>query len=320
MARLEAGGLIVAATHSPTANRQARATSAIVEEQFLEELRRRFRRVRGLVRRTVGYENDALGLSANAEEREAFDFPTDRGKATEFARWLRQALVDEVLEPTDQGAVADGGHWTAPYIRSAVIRGVNQSTGLLYQQGGNVENIPDDDILSRPIFERTVRDLYQRTYENLESVTEETAPQVRDTLTTGLAQGWNPRKAARELTTEVRSIQHTQAETLARTETINAHSEATLRNYERAGVDTVSHGEWQATQDTRTCPFCRRLSGAELTLEEMSTGAVEWRGQVYRLQPPAHPNGRCVILPSIGGSAPTSRLADRVPGTVLSGA
>jgi SPP1 gp7 family putative phage head morphogenesis protein len=307
------------AATTPTANRQGRATSTVVEEQFLKEVRRRFRRVRGLVRRTVGYENDAFGLRANADEREAFDFPTDRGKLEQFVRWLRQALRDEVLEPIDRDAVPEGEHWTAAYIRSAVVRGVNQSTGLLFQEGASVENIPNEEIVRRPIFAQTLRDLYTRVYENLESVTEEAAPQVRETVTEGFAKGWNPKKMARELTSEIRTIQRTRAETLARTETIEAHSEATLRNYERAGVNTVSHGEW-SIGGANICPFCRRLNGAELTLEEMATGAVEWRGQVYRLKPPAHPNGKCVILPAIGGSPPTSPLADRVPGTVLSGA
>jgi SPP1 gp7 family putative phage head morphogenesis protein len=283
-------------------------------------MRRRWRRVRGLIRRTVGYENDALGLRANAEEREAFDFPTDRGKVEQFVRWLREVLRDEVLEPLPTEDVREGRHWTSPYIRSAVRRGANQATGLLFQQGASVENIPDDELLTRPIYERTLRQLYTRAFENLQSVTEEAAPQVRETLTQGLAEGWNPREMARELTTEARTIQRTQAETLARTETIHAHSESTLTTYERAGVDVVSHGEWQATQDDDTCAFCRRLSGAALTMDEMRSGAVEWRGQVYRLSPPSHPNGRCVILPSVGGEAPTSPLAERVPGTVLSGA
>jgi hypothetical protein len=307
------------AATTPTANRQGRATSTVVEEQFLNEIRRRFRRARGLIRRTVGYENDALGLSANADEREAFDFPTDRSKTEAFVRWLDEVLREEVLEPVDRDAVRDGEHWTAAYIRAALIRGVNQSTGLLLQEGASVENIPNEEIVRRPIFAQTLDNLYERAYENLESVTDDAAPQVRETLTTGLAEGWNPKKMARKLTAEVRSIQRTQAETLARTETINAHSEATLRNYERAGVDTVSHGEW-SVGGANICSFCKRLAGAELTIEEMSTGAVRWRGQVYRLQPPAHPNGKCVILPAVGGDAPTSPLAQRVPGTVLSGA
>jgi len=302
-----------------TANRAGRATSTVVEQDFLQEIRRRFRAVRGLVRRTVGYQNDALGLRANAEERAAFDFPTDEGKAAQFARWLRQVLRDEVLEPVQGRAVADGGHWTAPYIRAAVTRGANQATGLLFQEGASVENIPDDELLERPIYQRTLRDLHTRTYENLEAVTEEAAPQVRETLTQGFAEGWNPRKMARKLTGEIRDIQHTRAETLARTETIEAHSDATLATYERAGVDVVGHGEW-AVGGANICDFCKRLAGAALTIEEMRTGAVEWRGQVYRLKPAAHPNGKCVILPVVGASPPTSPLATRVPGTVLSGA
>lgn len=307
------------AATTPTANRQGRATSTVVEEESLTEMRRRWGRVRGLVRRTVGYENDAFNLSANAEERDAFDFPTDRGKVAQFVRWLRQALRDEVLDPLPREDVREGRHWTAAYIRSAVARGVNQSTGLLFQQGVSVGNIPDEDIITRPVFASTLRELYTRSYENLESIAETDADGVRETLARGLAEGWNPRKMADELTAEVRDLQRTRAETLARTETIEAHSSATLRNYERAGVDTVSHGEW-AVGGANICPFCKRLAGADLTIEEMRTGAVEWRGQVYRLKPPAHPNGKCVILPAVGGSPPTSPLAERVPGTVLSGA
>jgi len=309
----------MSATPTPTANRQGRATSTAVEEQFLEEMRRRWRRVRGLIRRTAGYENDAFGLRANAEEREAFDFPTNPGTAAAFIRWLRGALRDEVLEPLSLDAVREGRHWTAAYIRAAVVRGVNQSTGLLFQQGASVENIPDEEIPTRPIFARTLQDLYTRAYEDLRDITETDADGIRETLTRGLGEGWNPRKMADALTAEVRDLQHTRAETLARTETIEAHSSATLRNYERVGVDVVGHGEWQHTPGF-SCPFCRRLSGAELTIDEMRSGAVEWRGQVYRLKPPAHPNGTCVILPAVGADPPTSPLVERVPGTVLSGA
>jgi len=306
-------------SHAPTANRRGRATSTVVEDQFLQEVRRRWERIRGLVRATVGYQNDAFDLRANAEEREAFDFPTDRGQAKSFLRWLRSVLQDELLEPVPARDVREGRHWTAAYIRAAVTRGVNQSTGLLFQQGASVENIPDDEIVTRPIFQQTLEQAYTRAYQNLRDITETEADDIRETITKGLAEGWNPRKMADRLTADLRSIQHSRAETLARTETIEAHSDATLRNYERAGVNTVSHGEWQATPGL-SCPFCRRLSGVELTLEEMASGAVEWRGSTYRLKPPAHPNGTCVILPGVGGSPPSSPLSERVPGTVLSGA
>jgi SPP1 gp7 family putative phage head morphogenesis protein len=311
-------------THKLTANRTGPNNAGQVEDGFVNEIRRRFRTLRGLIRRTVGYENDALNLSSNADEREAFDFPSRTGKREAFMVWLRDAIQDEILEPINPINVEDGQHWTAQYIREAFVRGVNQSTGLLFQQGVSIENIPDENITQRPIFARTLRNLYQRTYSNLKSVTDDMAPQVRETLTEGFAEGHNPKRMARELTKEVRNIQKPRAETLARSETINAHSSAALDNYERAGVNTVSHVRWSAADDPRTCPFCRRLDGTNLTLDEMRTGSVQWRGQIWRLQPPAHPNGRCVPKPTIGADRLTSTLQERLDEnftglTVLSG-
>jgi hypothetical protein len=75
--------------------------------------------------------------------------------------------------------------------------------------------------------------------------------------------------------------------------------------------------EFRDAGDTRVCPFCRRLNGVEMTIDEMLGTHVLWRGQIYRLAPPAHPDGRCTPLPSVGASPPTEPLADRVPGTIV---
>jgi SPP1 gp7 family putative phage head morphogenesis protein len=166
---------------------------------------------------------------------------------------------------------------------------------------------------------KTLRDLYERTYQNLRGITDDMADIIRTELTEGFAAGENPRKIADRLTDKVSNLQKTRAETLARTEVINAHSEATLDEYENAGVDVVGHGDWQATQDTRTCPFCRRISGERFTLDELrGDTAVEFRGQVYRLSPPSHPNGRCAILPAVGFDGDLPPLSERVPGEIVS--
>jgi hypothetical protein len=98
----------------------------------------------------------------------------------------------------------------------------------------------------------------------------------------------------------------TRARTLARTEISNSHATAALDRYEAAGVDTVSHGEWLATDDSRTCPICERLDGREFTIGRMRTGTFEFDATgredvpdslsgTYQLRPPAHPNCRCAV-------------------------
>lgn len=281
-----------------------------LREAFVAEIGRRFTRLRGLIRRTLGYEHDAFGLSTNVEPTEVYDYPTDQGKIRAFMEDFRRWLLEVVTEPVGLGPTRQGRHWTAQYIRAAYGRGWQQATGRLMQEGisvtaeGGIESV-----LQLPVAERQLRQLYARTFENVRDISSDTESTVRRELVTGLAEGVNPREMARRITKEVRDIENKRAKTLARSEVINSHSTATLDRYEQAGVGTVEHGEWATAGDDRVCPICEALEGREFTIGEFRTGTFEFdaKGEdvpdylagTYRLKPPAHPNGRCSIYPVV---------------------
>jgi len=292
-----------------------------VRQNFLQDIRGRFRRVNGAIRRTIGYENDAFGLAQNKiDGTEAYDFPTDRGKIQAFIRDLKEWINGEILEPENFSGLREGQHWTSEYVRNAYLVSRNVAIGRLMQEGVSVDNPPNSELLQTRTSIKTLRDLYSRTYQNLENITSDMASVIREELTEGFAKGENPKKMAKRITDEVKGIQRTRAETLARTETINAATQGTLDSYEQAGVDGVMHGEWMHSFDERVCPFCRRLGGEKFTTSEFRANhAVRFRGQVYRLAPPSHPNGRCSITPAIGLDPDSlAPLEDRVPGQLLS--
>jgi SPP1 gp7 family putative phage head morphogenesis protein len=294
-----------------------------LRQAFIDELRRRVRRVRGLTRTSVGYENDALRLRqdapdpvlANAEAPEEFDFMSDSGRAEQFYRWVKGALRDEVLDVAGQSAQQRGEHWTAPKIRQAYLQGYNQATGLLFQAGASVRNRADETILNLPVSEQQLRRLYTRAYEDLKDITDSAAVTLRQELTTGLAAGENPRQIASRLNQQLESVTRSRLATYARTAIIDSHATATLDRYESAGVDVVSHGEWATADDDRVCRVCEALEGAEFTTQEMRETTFELPGIDYeiRLKPPAHPNGRCVVLPVVGGTPPEGPLDERLP-------
>jgi len=302
-------------THSHDARLRALSTDPTnttgLRERFLKAVRQRFKRLRGAIRRVVGYDEDRLHLSDDARLADADDierFPTDDGKIRAFIRWLRERFAADVLEVAEREAVRNGEHWTATYIRAAYRQGWTNGTQRLQNGGVGVERV--DNILQLGVPQRQLRDLYTRTFENLQSVGADAADTVRETLTDGLAEGVNPREMARRLTKEVRTIQHTQAEVLARTETINSYSEATLDRYDRAGVDGVSvSGEFSTAGDDRVCPICEAIEGAEYATDAMRTETFEYDadedepdslGGEYPVKPPVHPQCRCAILPVIG--------------------
>lgn len=277
-----------------------------IRERFLREMRRRFRAVRGLVREAAGYEDDVFELAQLADADEVERFNSDPGKTRAFIQWLKETLAEE-LELVGRGAAASGQHWTGTYIRAAYKRGWENARDRLQQAGVNVGQLQTIGNLGVP--QRQLQRLYMRTYENLESVTEDAAPAVRSTLTQGLAEGVNPREMARRLTKEVRTIQRTQAEVLARTEVINSYSEATLDRYERAGQSGVTvSGEFSTADDQRVCPICEALEGREFTVAQMRSDTFQFSPSQsepdhlageYPVKPPCHPQCRCAIYPVV---------------------
>mgnify|MGYP000196805860 CR=1 FL=1 len=282
-----------------------------IRRQFLRAVRERFRTLRGRIREVVGYDEDRLHLADDARLQDPSDierFPTDEGKIREFIKWLAERLQAGVLERTGRKDVRAGEHWTATYIRAAYRRGWENARARLRTAGVGVE--PVEAIFELGVPQRQLRRLYTRTYENLQSVTDDSAPAVRDVLATGLDEGVNPREMARRLTKEVRTIQRTRAEVLARTEVINSYSEATLDRYDRAGVGgaTVS-GEFATADDDRVCPICEALEGTEFGTDEMRSATFDFEASEsepdhlegeYPVKPPVHPQCRCAILPVIG--------------------
>jgi hypothetical protein len=286
-----------------------------LQKALLRALQRRLREVRGAIRRTVGYENDALQLRANADATEAYDFPTRQARVRAFLRdlrrWLREALVGDVTATTK---IQNGDVWFAEYIDSAYQIGVQNGEGRLLQAGVSLTPSDPTDALRRPIARDQLAELYGRVFENLQGVSEDAARQLRQALTGGLAAGKNPRDIARLLSEELRQIERSRLTTIARTEIVRSHSQAAISTYEQHGADVVSHTSRLTAKDASVCSYCRALGGVPFTLSEFQTATVSWGGQPYRVGIPSHPNDRCSPVPEVGLSAgELDPLRERIP-------
>jgi hypothetical protein len=286
-----------------------------LQKALLRDLQTRLRDVRGAIRQTVDYENDALDLSDNADATEAYDFPTEENRARAFLRdlrdWLREALVGG---DTSEVQVRNGDHWMAEYIREAYQVGIDTGQSRLLQAGVDIAGADPEDMLRRPISQRQLADLYSRSFENLKAVTEDAAQSLRERLTAGLAEGKNPRDLASTLNNELQKIERSRLATIARTEIINSHSEAALNTYDQHGTDVVGHAARLTAKDASVCAFCRALDGIPFTLSEFRSVTAEWGSQTRRIGIPAHPNGRCSPVPEIGLSEDDlAPLRERLP-------
>lgn len=249
-----------------------------LRRQFRAALRRRFKRI------PVRAKLDAL-LNPLQANRTAYARPAD--KLAEFQAWLADQLRAKVLESTSITGAAPGTRWTDTYIRAAWQKGQAHAASRVRQAGVEVQDAFLDTAFTRPIQAERLKLVYARAYADLEGITEQMATQMSRALANGMAAGDNPRDIARALRDKLK-IGINRAETLARTEIVSAHADATLTTYEEAGVKGVStEAEWITAGDSRVCERCASHEGKVYTIDEA-------RGLI-----PLHPRCRCAWLPRI---------------------
>lgn len=278
--------------------------TSTLRRKYAQRLRGQLRKLNAAIRRGVA-EQDVLDLTANdsepPEDPPVFRFPTDEGYIDAFIKWLDDQLSRGLLRVISRD--------NNTFIRTAYERGIDHAETGLTQAGIDLQHLPESSILNRPIHRDELQELYTRNYEYLEGISQDLSDEIRDELTRGFKEGWNPRKMARSLTDRVNRIGKTRATVMARTETINAHSTATLNRFEETGVETVGiTAEFSDSDDDRVCPICETLDGEVYELDEARNGTFEFdpgdddpdllAGE-YAIKPPVHPQCRCSFIPVV---------------------
>lgn len=293
--------------HNAELNRDPTRTTTL-RRRFAQDLGGRFQTLRRLVNQTVR-ENDAFGLTANADPVEVFDFPTDPQKQQAFMRWLRNSMADEIVEVEGFTGVRGGRHYTAKYVRASYARAIKDAGAKLRAEGMDVPVEDIETMFNLPVHERSLQRLFTRTYDNLDGITGPTAQAVRQELTAGFVEGVNPNEMARRINGRVDAIGLNRARTLARSEVISAHAHGTLDRYERMGVGRVTiRSEFSTAGDDLVCPLCGSIEGETVTLDTARNGTWEFETEdealahlegEYPFNPPVHPNCRCSWLPVV---------------------
>lgn len=284
-----------------------RTGTNMISKRFERDVVRRFQKLRGLIWQSI-VGNDGLGIGkhkpAHLRDRMAhkvvllgdeavrpgeFVFRQSKDKVAGFMGWLREQERQQVLgvtTGTNMEAAADNA-WSNLYIKNAYQKGINDAGQKLRAAGADVAGSWTEYAMTRPIHADRVGLAYTRTFSELQGITETMDKQISRLLAEGLANGANPVTIARAITGRVDKIGIVRARTLARTEVINAHAQATLNGFEEAGIDGVDvEAEWLTAVDA--CPLCEDAAvGGPYSIPEA-------RGLI-----PLHPNCRCAWAPKV---------------------
>lgn len=230
-----------------------------------------------------------------------FDFATDDQKIERFMAWLRRQERRGILEVIQRD--------DNTFIRSAYAKGVRHADAALNAEGVQVPERDLAALFNQPVHRETLQTLFTRNFEELTGITDAMNQQISRELADGFSRGLGPNQMARNIADRVEKVGMHRATLLARTETIRAHSEATLNRFEEFGVGEVTvRAEWSTAGDSRVCPICVALEGRVFTVEEARTETFDFvAGEnepsslsgTFPIQPPAHVQCRCSLLPVV---------------------
>lgn len=274
------------------ARRKDPTNTYTIRVRFEREVKRRFADLRRLIRQAL-IVNDVMALRTNAIQSpaaRAFQFLRSGDKVSAFMEWLKSAedeLIFGVIPGTSIRQSASAS-WMNLYIDSAYQRGLAQSAANLRGQGVKVSDTWLDAAFFQPVHADRLGLIYSRVYTDLVGITEVMDTQISRILARGIGEGRNPNDIARDIMKQVDGIGRTRARTLARTEVISAHAEASLNAYKEAGLEGVQvQAEWSTAGDDRVCPECEEMEGRQFAIDD-AHGLI-----------PLHPNCRCAFIPVV---------------------
>lgn len=292
-----------------------------LRQAFVSDVRKRFRKIRGLIRVAV-VDRDVFGLSGQAYEshpqllahavpaRQAFAFTRSGEKVRAFMGWLDQQVEREMLTVTAMPQLGTGveGAWTNMYVHDSYKRGVMRANYEMRGAGFNVPNIDEqggiDAMMGTPFHMDRVGVLYSRVFEELRGITAAMDQQISRVLAEGMIHGDGPALLARKMNATISGMgigtlgltdtlgrfipAERRATILARTEVIRAHHLGAVQEYKNWRVEGVRvRAEFRSADDERVCWECEDLErGGPYTLEEVE-------GMI-----PVHPQCRCVAIPT----------------------
>jgi SPP1 gp7 family putative phage head morphogenesis protein len=221
------------------------------------------------------FTDSLLDLMASAKDGRVPASVVARSTRLRDAMQATRAVLDE-LAATTEGVITND-------ISPAVLDAVDGHAALIGSQlppnsasaGISFTRMSPDALAA--IVERTT----QQIHSSVMPLPADVERVMKRELIRGIAVGQNPRKTAARIVAQSEQRFNgglTRALTIARTETLDAHREATMAS-EKANKAILEEWEWSASLSARTCPSCWAKHGTRHPLDEAG--------------PLDHQNGRC---------------------------
>ena len=245
------------------------------------QIDKRFNELKRVIRLTL---KEAEGLITNAEgiTDGRFIFVREADKIKDFDQWFREQVDAEILFIEGGGEIQD--HWLNKSIAEGYNRGALK-TRLAAEKGiPALAKIADYSPLANPFHAERAELIYTRSYQDLKGVTDVMATQMSRELTAGMINGEGVKVIAKRLEDRVDKIGKTRAKLIARTEIVQSHNTAAIREGELIASETGIKEQYE---------WITALDGRERPTHHDRHGKIYKKGVAQRLL--GEPNCRCAI-------------------------
>lgn len=213
-----------------------------------------------------------------------YTFQRTLASQEEFALWIDELIAAELLQPT----IPLEQKWLVSKLAVAYSGGATtaRNKAAKFASKLGVELPSNSPFLNRNHVDRS-RLIYERNFNSFKGLTDSMKGELRRTLSDGVIKGKSPYDIGRDLDARIK-VGRARSNRLARTEIINAHQEASLKETEilEAELGVEFDMEWSTTKD-----------GRQRDSHEHRDGKIYTKDQVRALI--GEPNCRCAVFPFI---------------------
>ena len=260
-----------------------------IRNKAISQVNRRFNTIKRLIRQSI-VDNKVLSTNARSQPatKARFVYLRDSEKLEEFMKWLHEQIRIEIFETSMYSAVDIEHMWLNVFIGVAYERGAEKTRQAVGRSAVAKGLIPTSSVFANPAHVERAKLIYTRVYQQLKGVTDTMEQQISRILSDGIIQGKDITTIATELNDRVDKIGKVRSRLIARTEIVNAHNVATIKeaeNLENIIGETIKM-KW------RTC-----IDGRERFSHELRNNKIYDKKKALSLL--GEPNCRCSLSPHL---------------------
>jgi SPP1 gp7 family putative phage head morphogenesis protein len=201
----------------------------MIRNRASKEIDRRFSKIRKFVRDSINI--GKLVVNVSIVDPDKYVYMRDQDKIPEFNRELQKLIDQEILGLTD-GTINNENYWLNVHIGQAYDKGARKVRIAAERAIVNLAKLPFYSPFINPAHVERAELIYTRVFNDMKNVTDVMRGQMSRVLAEGMLRGENPKKVAKAMINRVDAIGITRAKLIARTEIVESHNQASIKEAE----------------------------------------------------------------------------------------